>query len=171
MLEPAPAPKRFEHADFSTLPQQIRDIIENVRKTRKGLYLWGPIGVGKTYTIYAIRKRLYEMGITVRIHSAPEMFDMIRDDFDHKDSFNLDRILANRGVLIIDDLGAEKASDWVSETMFKIVDKRYREVLPTIITSNLELGEMSERLGDRISSRIAEMCEIIKLEGVDRRLK
>ncbi|MEK7068230.1 MAG: ATP-binding protein, partial [Patescibacteria group bacterium] len=109
------APRRFEEADYSALPQRVRDCVENVRATRRGIYLWGPVGSGKTYAIYAIKKRLEEMGIRVRIYSAPEMFDKIRDDFDHKDSYNLERILANRGVLIIDDLGAEKPSEWVSE--------------------------------------------------------
>lgn len=165
-----PAPKRFDHAKFEDLPLDLKKCIDTIRDTRKGIYLWGPVGAGKTHAIYAMRERIHELGISVKVHSAPEMFDLIRDDFDHKDSYNLERILANRGVLVIDDLGAEKVSDWVAETMFKIVDKRYREVLPTIITSNLELGELSERLGDRISSRIAEMCDVIHMEGGDRRI-
>lgn len=164
-------PERFKHATFASLPESIRTCITEVRKTRRGLYLWGPIGTGKTYAAYAIQRQLQEeMEINTRILSAPEMFDMIRDDYQHKDSFNLERILANRGIIIIDDLGVEKPSEWVSETMFKIIDKRYREMIPTIITSNLELGELSEHLGDRVASRITEMCDVIKLEGVDRRL-
>ena len=163
-------PKRFEDSDFALLPEEIRDSVENVRETRRGLYLWGPAGTGKTYAAYAIKKKIEDLKLSVRLYSAPEMFDMIRDDYDHKDSMNLERILANRGVLIIDDLGAEKASEWVSATLFRIINKRYEDVLPTIITSNLDLGELSERIGDRVPSRIAEMCDIIKLEGDDRRL-
>lgn len=163
-------PKRYEDSDFATLPAEIRQCIEDIRKTRRGLYLWGPVGTGKTYAAYAIKKKIGEMGITTRLYSAPQMFDLIRDDFDHKDSFNLERILAFKGILIIDDVGAEKPSDWVSETVFKIVNKRYEEMIPTVITSNLELGELAPRFGDRIPSRIAEMCDIIKLDGVDRRL-
>lgn len=163
-------PKRYEDSDFSTLPVEIRDCIESVRKTRRGIYLWGPVGTGKTYAAYAIRNKISDMGITTRFYSAPQMFDLIRDDFDHKDSFNLERILAFRGILIIDDLGAEKPSDWVSETVFKILNKRYEEMIPTIITSNLELGELAPRFGDRIPSRIAEMCDIIQMTGSDRRI-
>ena len=163
-------PRRFAHSDFSKLPKELRECIENVRETRKGMYLWGPVGGGKTYAVYAIKGKLEAMGISVRVLSAPEMLDLIRDDMEHKDSHNLERLLSNRGVLVIDDLGAEKASEWVSETLFKIINKRYEEVLPTIVTSNLDLGELSERMGDRIPSRIAEMCVVIKLDGADRRL-
>ncbi len=170
-LVPTPAPKRFEHAEFSELPAKLRACVDRVRDTRKGVYLWGPVGSGKTYAVYAMRRRYQEMGLSVRVYSAPEMFDKIRDDYDHKDSFNLERIMANRGVLIIDDLGAEKASEWISETMFKIINKRYEEVLPTVVTSNLELGEMAERIGDRVASRLAEMCDVIKMDGSDRRIK
>lgn len=168
--EPLSVPKRFDHATFESLPAVLREKIDNMRKTRRGVYLWGPVGTGKTYALYAMRERIHQMSITVRLHSAPEMFDMIRDDYQHKDSFNLDRILANRGILMIDDLGAEKPSEWVTETMFKIINKRYEEVLPTIITSNLDLGELVPRFGDRIASRIAEMCDVVKLDGNDRRL-
>ena len=56
------------------------------------------------------------------------------------------------------------------ETLHRIVDKRYREVLPTIVTSNSSLDELADRVGDRIPSRLAETCDIIKLEGGDRRL-
>lgn len=163
-------PKRFEHSDFSKLPKELRECVESVRETRRGVYLWGEIGSGKTYAAYAMLGRIEEMGITARLYSAPELFDLLREDFNHKDSYNMDRILANRGVLIIDDLGAEKASEWVSETLYRIVNRRYEQVLPTFITSNLSIGELSERVGDRIASRLAEMCDIIKLEGADRRI-
>lgn len=164
------APLRFANSDFSKLPKDVREKIEKVKETRRGLYIWGPVGTGKTYAAYAILKKLGDMGIRGNLHTSPELMDMLRDDYGHKDTYNLERLLDNRGVLIIDDLGAEKASDWVTETLHKIVDKRYREVLPTIITSNFDLGELAGRVGDRIPSRLAEMCDLIRLEGEDRRL-
>jgi DNA replication protein DnaC len=163
-------PLRFNDAKFSELPKDLQDLVLNIRTTRKGAYIWGPVGTGKTYAAFAILKQLGEMGLRARFHTAPELMDLLRDDFDHKDSYNLERLLENRGVLIVDDLGTEKASDWVAETLHKIVDKRYREVLPMIITSNLSLDQLAERIGDRIPSRLSEMCEVIKLDGDDRRL-
>lgn len=165
-----PLPRRFEDSDFSKLPAELRRCVEGVRESRRGIYLFGEVGSGKTYAAYAMRTKFEEMGITVMFRSAPQMFDDIKDDFNHRDSYNMDRILKNRGVLIIDDLGAEKATEWVSEVLYRIVNKRYEQVLPTVFTSNLAIGELSERVGDRIASRIAEMCDIIKLEGADRRI-
>lgn len=164
-------PKRYAHSKFSDVPRELRELVEAVRQTRRGIYIHGPVGCGKTHAAYAIRAELERVGISVKLYSAPELFDWIRDDYDHKDALHMDRLLANRGVIMIDDLGVEKATEWVKETLYRLVNKRYEEVLPTIITSNLDLGELADKLGDRVASRIVEMCDVIKLDGDDRRMK
>lgn len=164
------APLRFAASDFSKLPAEIREKVEKIRETRRGLYIHGPVGTGKTYAAYAILKKLGDLGFRARFYTMPELLDLIREDFDSKGSYNITNIMENRSVLIFDDLGAEKSSEWVTETLHKIIDKRYREVLPLIITSNHDLGELASRVGDRIPSRLAEMCDIIHLTGTDRRL-
>jgi hypothetical protein len=73
--------------------------------------------------------------------------------------------------LILDDIGTEKPSEWAQQNIFLIIDRRYETLRQTIFTSNLSLDELSERLGDRITSRIAEMCKVIELKGKDRRIK
>jgi DNA replication protein DnaC len=72
-------------------------------------------------------------------------------------------------VLILDDLGAEKASEWVAETLYILIDDRYGNMKPTVFTSNYSPSELAERLGDRIVSRIMEMCRIIEIKTSDKR--
>ena len=78
--------------------------------------------------------------------------------------------LSEANILILDDLGAEKSSEFALQSLYVIIDQRYSEIRPTIITSNLSLGEIAEKVGDRIASRIAGMCKVIELKGKDRRL-
>ena len=59
---------------------------------------------------------------------------------------------------------------WVGETFYSIINTRYERMLPTFFSSNLSLPELAEKMGDRIASRIAEMCQIIKLSGKDLRI-
>lgn len=72
--------------------------------------------------------------------------------------------------LVMDDMGVEKTSDWSMQTLYTIIDRRYREMRKTIITSNLTLDEIARKLDDRISSRIAGMCRVVPLKGKDRRI-
>jgi DNA replication protein DnaC len=72
---------------------------------------------------------------------------------------------------VFDDLGSEKVSEWSLQMLYMIIDYRYTNILPTIITSNLTLEEIGSTLSDRIASRIAGMCETISLKGDDRRIK
>jgi len=73
-------------------------------------------------------------------------------------------------VLLLDDIGAEKASEWVKQTLYLIIDNRYGNMKKTFITSNLTLNQISNQLDDRISSRIAGMSNTIRMQGKDRRL-
>lgn len=73
-------------------------------------------------------------------------------------------------LLVLDDLGAEKSSDFAIQSLYLIIDRRYSREQQTIITSNLSLGEIAEKIGDRIASRIAGMCKVVELKGKDRRL-
>lgn len=72
---------------------------------------------------------------------------------------------------IFDDLGAEKTTDWVLQTLYTVLDRRYRDMKRTIFTSNLSLDQISLKLNDRIASRIAGMCKVIELKGEDKRVR
>ena len=72
--------------------------------------------------------------------------------------------------LVLDDLGAEKSSDWATQILYLIINERYENMRPIIITSNLTIKALGTKMGDdRLSSRINGMCEIILMDGPDRR--
>lgn len=166
-------PRRYEGAVWEDVPPAIQAKVQEIGKTRKGLYIHGGVGSGKTHAVYAIFKKLKERNIMCRFHNTTELMFDIRRDFDRNpyDKMRWDeRLPEYEGVLILDDLGAERPTDYVAEVLYLIVNTRYNQKLPTIFTSNLPVAELAERIGDRTASRIVEMCEIVKLDGVDRRL-
>ncbi len=73
-------------------------------------------------------------------------------------------------LLILDDLGAEKPTEWVRERMYEIVNQRYEWMRPIIVTSNLSPAQLAKQVGQRVASRLMEMCEVVELDGRDRRL-
>lgn len=146
---------------------------ENYR-TGKGLFFTGNVGTGKTHLIAAIidyiariKKRKQLNKIVYR--NATSLLNEIRSSYD-SDSF--DRVISRfkeAHLLIIDDLGAEKTTDWVLDIFFEIIDYRYAELKPVIIATNLTPAEIKAKLDERIMSRIYEMCIGIKLTGKDYR--
>jgi DNA replication protein DnaC len=138
----------------------------------RGLYLCGGVGVGKTHLAVAVlnelikRKRVPSLFVTV-----PEFLDNLRGAYNDPGR-NIDEwmdAVKNADFLVLDDLGAEKPNAWVRERLFVIVNHRYREVLPTVFTSNVGPKDLAEQLGERTASRIISMCDWIALEGDDYR--
>ncbi len=112
------------------------------------------------------RKRVPSLFVTV-----PELLDNIREAY-NVPGRNIDEwmdAVRNAEFLLLDDLGAERASEWVRERIFVIVNHRYREELPTLFTSNVGPKDLAAQLGERTASRIIEMCDWISLEGDDYR--
>ena len=106
--------------------------------------------------------------------SIPDLLLEIRHSFKEKSETDEQDIInkySEIDLLVLDDLGIEKTSEWSIQTLYTIIDRRYRDMKRTIITSNLNLKEIADKLDDRISSRIAGMCDCITLKGADRRLK
>jgi DNA replication protein DnaC len=104
--------------------------------------------------------------------SAPALLMSIKSTFNTKDGPTEKEIIeryTDVPILFIDDIGAEYCSEWAIGVMFLIIDKRYNKNLITNFSSNLNLEQLSQRLNDRITSRICEMCHVIEMTGADRR--
>jgi DNA replication protein DnaC len=170
-------PLRFQEASFEKdlTPEQQEIIINSLRK-KEGLYLWGMPGSGKTHKACAIAKFVLTSGIQVKYYNTGDFLEMIREEFERTDEDedsdeSLFRETMNfQGLLILDDIGAEKATPWVQERLYLIINKRYEDIWPTIFTSNCDMEVLSARLGDRISSRIVGMTKNIKINGSDKRI-
>lgn len=139
--------------------------------TERGLYLMGGVGGGKTHLAVATVQRVIDRGYKGRFLLVPEWLREIKQTFGQSsdEQRNVTQAFEFDGLLVVDDIGAEKPSDWVEEQMYLAINHRYTHLLPTIFTSNLGPVELESRLGERISSRILEMCDGVLVNADDYR--
>lgn len=167
-------PPRFRSASLYKVPKSIQDYCLKDKFKEKGLFIHGPCGTGKTYAAYAIAKTFIANDYKVVVHNYSKLLEDIRDEFNlTPDPYYVsitNKLTEFEGVLILDDVGAEKSSDWNIEKLYNIINQRYENMLTTIITSNFGPKQLKDTIGDRIVSRLVEMCYIAKLDGNDKRL-
>lgn len=167
-------PPRYKSAIWKHVPSQIQKHVDRIKETQKGLYIHGSVGTGKTHIAYAIQKHLDDIKLSSTFHNTTELIFDIKRDFDRSTYDKArweERLKDYKGLLILDDIGAERITDYVAEVFYLIINTRYNKMLPIIFTSNLSLAELSDRVGDRTASRIVEMCDVMHLNGDDKRLK
>lgn len=147
-----------------------RDFVKDYAPKTKGLKLWGGYGCGKTHLAAAIANNLLAKGIPCMFVVVPELLDYMRQGMnDENKALTATQIIdaaKTTDVLVLDDLGAEKASEWVKEQLFILVNSRYENKLTTLITTNLNTAELVERLGQRIMSRLTEMTTPVPFRNV-----
>ncbi len=171
-------PERYKDADFSQVRKGIQDLVvefgKNI-KENKGVYIYGLPGRGKTYTAWAIAKYIESLGFRAVVVKSASVVDAIKKTFepltdDSEPFYDYLEVLRNyKGLVIFDDIGAEKYPEGVIVPYFGLIDYRYEHMLPMCFTSNVSISELADRMSDRIASRISEICNIIKIEGEDRR--
>ena len=140
-------------------------------KDSPSLLLTGITGTGKTHLAYAALRLAGESGrqsLPWVATSTAALYGDLRPSAKRDSEAVFSRVLA-APLLLLDDLGAAKTTEWTEEITYRLIDHRYNHCLPSIFTSNARKGELTERLGDRIGSRLTEMCQKLVLEGVDRR--
>jgi DNA replication protein DnaC len=150
-----------------------RCLDENLQSGR-GLWFFGDTGTGKTTLAMLVSKEAIKRGHTVAIYSVPRLLAEIRDTYDagtgersYADFFSQ---LVEVDLLHLDDLGAEKQTEWVLEQLYSLVNERYVQERSVLVTSNVgEASELEQQIGRRTVSRLVEMTDQLPLFGVDLR--
>src|SRR5689334_14386557 len=189
-LGDANIPKRYQHCTLDNFLAYNESLERAVAQARRladafpaagvGLFLEGQPGVGKTHLAVAVLRRIIESTAARGIfYDTRELLRLIRSTYDpsiRTTEVEVLRPVLTADLLVLDDLGAEKTSEWVDETMNLIVNTRYSERRLTLFTSNYpdipdetEPNSLLFRIGSRMRSRLHEMCEFIELDGADYR--
>jgi predicted ATPase len=172
-------PPRFAGARINEVDDRIRGWVADFVNGRspRGLLIAGPTGTGKTHALWA----MYRSVVIAAPHTAVEVWkvvsllDALRPERMIVDGpgrpvgvIRADR-LASVTLLMLDDIGAHKQSEWVDERLYTVIDGRYDAMLPTVITTNIPPKDLSREIGDRLASRISESFDVVSLRGPDRR--
>lgn len=164
-------PRRFLDASLDHFHADVRDQVVG----QEGLFITGPAGTGKTHLAAAILREMLRVPTDrkARMIGVPDLMLTLQASFRDQAPRAQDEIiddLASASILVLDDLGAEKASEYTTQALYVLINRRYGNERQTIITSNLGLDEIAMHCSDRIASRIAGMCRVVTLTGPDRRV-
>lgn len=174
-------PPRYKSASIESL-ELARAVVGVAEGKSDGILLTGPTGVGKTFAGWAALEELagtirWMRAARVEALSTPELMarcrpgaaPIITNHLGDSTSHEPVEWYSKAGLLMIDDLGAEKPSEWTGEVLYRIIDFRYIYQRPTVAITNLTPPELAKHLGDRLASRLTEMCTTVVLKGDDRR--
>jgi len=172
-LAKARIPHRFAGKTFDNFVvgrnAKRRDILEAAKsfvhafsgKTTDGLLVSGNVGCGKTHIAVAILQAIIRKGHTGLYYNMPDLLSDIRATFSEDAPMTESDLLEEINepdLLALDDLGAETAKDWVNDRLYLIVNRRYESSRPILVTTNLDMDELTRKLGERTVSRLCEMC-------------
>ena len=192
-------PKRYRDCDFESFDDlgnpslqmallKARGFVEQYPLVEKGRLFLGNPGVGKTHLTVAILKQLMaQEKAECLFYSFQELLQQIRNSYNPVSLSTETEVLRpvlETEVVAIDDLGANRISDWVEDTVTYILNYRYNEKKLTLLTSNLpdsseetqerspsgkyRIGDtLTDRIGKRVRSRLYEMCEVVQIAGKD----
>ncbi|MBQ3465417.1 MAG: ATP-binding protein [Firmicutes bacterium] len=140
----------------------------------EGVLFTGDVGTGKTHLAAAIANKIIrKYSATVEFVSYVEVLADIRAAFSNhsEEAYLLEERMRKADLLVIDDLGKEKPSPFTNELFYRVVNGRYKDRLPMIITSNYGVESLSERLDYPVFSRLAAICRAVEMRGIDYRMK
>jgi DNA replication protein DnaC len=188
LLNDARIPPRFGRAELDNFEhdmdtqrsawQKATAFVDAFPVVDRGLVLYGPHGVGKTHLAVGILKACVRAkGARAYFFETRELLRLVRDTYNRsveETEMEVLKPLLDADLLVLDDLGAERTSEWVQETLGLVVNTRYNGKRATIFTSNLVDGPDSTdprsfifQLGARTRSRLIEMCDWVEIRGAD----
>lgn len=132
-----------------------------------GLMLLGSYGTGKTHLAAAIANDLIDRSISVLFGTYSEHLEHIREEFNQNGAGQYLSMMKTIPVLVLDDLGKEKKTEWSQQILFDVINARYEHLLPVVITTNLSADELANHVGGAIWSRLYEMCGALTTKGKD----
>ena len=156
----------------SAVSKNYAELFSKMKTIGKGLLFFGDVGTGKTFAAACIVNALIDKGYPCLMTNFTTLINTISGMYTGKQEY-IDKL--NRyDLLVIDDLAAERNTEYANEIVYNVIDARYRAGLPLIITTNLtseELKKPKETQKKRIYSRLLEMCFPVEVQGGDRRRK
>jgi DNA replication protein DnaC len=181
-------PKKFRGVSFDRKPivdlnpsliRHVRAFVENIDRNiedGRGLWFYGDVGTGKTSLAMLVSQAAEKAGRSVAIYPVTRLLAEIKDTYDSDSSgsyMGLFRRLCAVDLLHLDDLGAEKRTEWVLEQLYSIVNERWQDGRSIIVTTNmLNLDELREQISVRTVSRLLEICgEPLPIMGPDLRIQ
>lgn len=161
----------FDNAEKTSLIKRCMKYVDNwnvIKKDNIGLLFWGGVGVGKTFAAGCIANALIDKGISVIVTSFPRILNSGWNKSEIIDSIKL------YDLMVIDDFGTERNSQYAIETVYLIIDERIKTGKPLIITTNLTMNELNSPINMdycRIYDRILSHCKPVYFYGGSKRKK
>ncbi len=169
------------NANLIKIKGMVDEFIETFPSNGRGLLIMGPPGVGKTHLSVGILKKLVETkGVSVLFYDFRELLQDLKNTFDERSRVHESDIhshLRHTDVLLLDELGSQKLTEWTLDILMSIINYRYNNAKTVIITTNyLDVAvkneeTLEERIGSRLRSRLHEMCMKLEISAHDYRLK